>query len=258
MLVHAALASLRVSDECPSHPLPLALLADGVPEDAWDGQAASSTHRGGGSQHRALAVEPAGVEPVAARPSAARAHTFCRRCRSASGRSSHIRPHRLEIGLTVLYGLIMLAVCALACVVPTHRALRVDPTLGRYRPGKETCRCQSDQDASDRNAESHLEERAKEDGPLVPLAPLDVRLTIIVAHCQPADPNADRAAAIQDLIDKRRRMSGQTSCRSSSTGDPSRVCAPRSADADFPGATRDGKGRHRIDRGEHPDAELDV
>jgi putative ABC transport system permease protein len=33
-----------------------------------------------------------------------------------------------QIGLTVLYGMIMLAVCAMACVVPTRRALRVDPT----------------------------------------------------------------------------------------------------------------------------------
>lgn len=33
-----------------------------------------------------------------------------------------------QIGLTALYGMIMLAVCALACVVPTRQALRVDPT----------------------------------------------------------------------------------------------------------------------------------
>jgi putative ABC transport system permease protein len=33
-----------------------------------------------------------------------------------------------QIGLTALYGMIMLAVCALACVVPTRRALRVAPT----------------------------------------------------------------------------------------------------------------------------------
>jgi putative ABC transport system permease protein len=33
-----------------------------------------------------------------------------------------------QVGLTALYGMIMLAVCALACVVPTRRALRVDPT----------------------------------------------------------------------------------------------------------------------------------
>jgi putative ABC transport system permease protein len=33
-----------------------------------------------------------------------------------------------HVGITVLYGLIMLAVCALACLVPTRRALSIEPT----------------------------------------------------------------------------------------------------------------------------------